>query len=199
MFEGRVGARIEGINSVWHGGGVQRPHSPVLSRHDTLPPRRPMLYHGRSRGWRQRAIPARYRPVDYNHATINKFVSDKRRNRKGPYISKAHKATHGEQYFSTVAMRETGSNFTVSYAICEAIRLCRSSYEQCPTTFQLFIRLTGCPSYIPINTHSQIFYQPLAKCDFLRVPSLVTNNTDKTPSVRYFDPVREGALKQVGS
>lgn len=57
------------------------------------------------------AYQPRYRPVDYNAATINKFVSDKRGNRKGPYISEPHKATHGEQYFSTVAMRETGSNF----------------------------------------------------------------------------------------
>lgn len=91
---------------------VHRPRSPA-----SISPRHPLSLsfsplrcvpglRGDSRG-----IPARYRPVDYNAATINKFVSDKRGNRKGPYISEPHKATHGEQYFSTVAMRETGSNF----------------------------------------------------------------------------------------
>ena len=97
-----------------------------------------------------RGIPGRYRPVDYNAATINKFVSDKRGNRKGPYISEPHKATHGEQYFSTVAMRETGSNFNRPdcYAIGPALP---TEPRAMAGHLQLSDWVAG-PSCNPINT-----------------------------------------------
>lgn len=41
--------------------------------------------------------------------SISSYLTKREESEEALEIGRAHKATHGEQYFSTVAMRETGS------------------------------------------------------------------------------------------